>query len=165
MRCGRSGGPKEARGKREEGDWRGSRRHVGGKRRLLLSLLFQARRRPPHAHTTPHPPPPLGALKCPAFSTHLKPPFALLDAAPSLLKSQSSGKSPPRLLSSFCLPCQWAHTVWGGWREVGGGAGEKASGCKGECTWMGRLPGHAVRGYCPACQQPLAFNGARISSF
>lgn len=41
----------------------------------------------------------------------------------------------------------------------------QASGCKGECTWMGRLPGHAVRGYCPACQQPLSFNGARISSF
>lgn len=41
----------------------------------------------------------------------------------------------------------------------------QASGCKGECTWMGRLPGHAVRDYCPACQQPLSFNGARISSF
>ncbi|KAK5621462.1 hypothetical protein CRENBAI_005992 [Crenichthys baileyi] len=41
----------------------------------------------------------------------------------------------------------------------------QASGSKGECTWMGRLPGHAVRGFCPACQQPLSFNGTRISSF
>lgn len=50
-------------------------------------------------------------------------------------------------------------------RERGKEGACQASGCKGECTWMGKLPGHAVRGYCPACQQPLSFNGARISSF
>lgn len=50
-------------------------------------------------------------------------------------------------------------------RERGKEGECQASGCKGECTWMGKLPGHAVRGYCPACQQPLSFNGARISSF
>lgn len=50
-------------------------------------------------------------------------------------------------------------------RERGKEGECQASGCKGECTWMGKLPGHAVRGYCPACQQPLSFNGAHISSF
>lgn len=124
--------------------------------------------------------PPLEALKCPAFSTHLKSPPRSPRRCPSLLESQSSGKSPLRLLSSFCLPCQWAHTVSAGWgdegrrragwwfrerKDEGEKADWRASGCRGECTWMGRLPGHAVRGYCPSCQQPLAFNGARISSF
>lgn len=123
------------------------------------------------SYRPPPPPLPLGALKCLAFSTHLKPPPRPPRSCPSLLESQSSGKSPSLLLSSFYLPSQWAHTVsagsrWGGERkDEGEKADWRASGCKGECTWMGRLPGHAVRGHCPACQQPLAFNGARISSF
>lgn len=121
----------------------------------------------------PPPPPPLGALKCPAFSTHLKPPLALLDAA--RLSSNLRAPANPLHCSSpvSASPlngltlCREDGGVVGGQRKEDGGekAEWRASGCKGECTWMGRLPGHAVRGYCPACQQPLAFNGARISSF
>lgn len=83
---------------------------------------------------------------------------------------RSTPSFPHLLLSHFHLPSQWAHGAFG---EIGGEEKRKggtesavqAFGCKGECTWMGSLPGHAVRGYCPACQQPLSFNGARISSF
>lgn len=45
---------------------------------FIITIVSSPPMAPPHP---PPPPPPLGALKCPAFSTHLKPPLALLDAA------------------------------------------------------------------------------------
>lgn len=115
-------------------------------------------------------------LKCPVFSTHLKSPHTLLTA--SRLSSNLSLANPSLLPhnSPICSSPVSASPLNGltlrlggrrGERETGGREEEewRASGYKGECTWMGRLPGHAVRGYCPACQQPLSFNGAHISSF
>lgn len=83
--------------------------------------------------------------------------------------------TPPLLICSspFSLPpplngltlCLGAVEERRGERQKEKEGEQQASGSKGECTWMGRLPGHAVRGFCPACQQTLSFIGAHISSF
>lgn len=138
----------------------------------------------------PHP----RLLKCPVFSTHLSSPSFSLPLRPhhypplsvlspiSVLQIPPYSTTPPLPICSSPVSTFPLNGLT--LRLENSGEGEKkrgrevetdrerakegerqASGCKGECTWMGRLPGHAVRGYCPACQQPLSFNGARISSF
>lgn len=130
------------------------------------------------------PPDPTARMSCPFNTPELSPlsplcpPHTLLSLSLSQLNFSAANPSlPPQnsFIPTFApLPfppslSMGSRCIWRkrGEEERRGGTESmvQAFGCKGECTWMGRLPGHAVRGYCPACQQPLSFNGARISSF
>lgn len=154
-------------------------RYSGWNRRLLLSSLFHAHWPPPSTancsnvlsfqHTWALQTPP--SLPLPLLFLSLKSQSCKSLLTPTQLLHSPICSSPvstfPLNGLTLCLEdCGKGEKKRGREVERDREKGQRqASGCKGECTWMGRLPGHAVRGYCPACQQPLSFNGARISSF
>lgn len=168
-RSGRDGGNIKKGIDRAEGTW-GERGDFYYHRCFKLTA-------PPLAHQT-------RLLECPALSTHLSsplchpsvPPYTSLSLSQLNLSAANPSLPPQNSFIPTFAPLPFppslsmgSRCIWRKWGEEERRGGTEsvvqAFGCKGECTWMGRLPGHAVRGYCPACQQPLSFNGARISSF